>query len=144
MLGPLVVAVACGLLALSASDAPTRWFVVFLAATFLFPLTLLLRNAYTWQLTAIFFSLQAYMCLTLLPGDGVGADARGLELHLTTLLCLAALAARWPEIAARGFRRTGTMVAPFATVMATLVLATLQSTLPDFSTRVIEAAVFLT
>ena len=122
---PLAVSVACGFLALSTSDAPMRWFVVYLVGTVGLPVALLLYNAYALQLTAILLSLQAYMCLTLLPGNGTGADARGLEIHLTTLLCVVAVTMRWSEIATRGVRLTGTMVAPFLTVMGTLAFATL-------------------
>jgi O-Antigen ligase len=121
---PAIAALAVGLVALGTGDMPMRWFVVGLGATFALPFFLVFRQAYALQLGAILFSLQAYMCLTLLPGDGSGADARGLEIHLTTLLCIAALMMRWSDIAQRGLRLRGLMVQPFVIVMITLVIST--------------------
>ena len=121
----LAVSVAVGLLALAAGDLPMRWFVAFLGATFLLPAALLFYNAHTFQLTAIILALQAYMCITLLPGEGSGAAGRGLEVHLTTLLCLVALTARWSEITARGLKIKGPLFAPFVAVIATTTFSVL-------------------
>lgn len=121
----LLISVACGFMALSSGDAPMRWFVVFLAGTFALPVALLLHDAHRLQLTVMILSLQAYMCLTFGADGGSGSAGRGVELHMTTLLCLIAMATRWREIAARGFRYAGPMFGPFLAVTATLVFSTL-------------------
>lgn len=125
----LGVAVAGGLLAINSSDVPMRWFVVYLGAALLVPTVLLLRNAYSLQLGAIVFSLQAYMCLTLMADDSASWVGRsgpsGLEIHIQALLAAAALVARWPEIQRRGLRVGGEMLRPLVPVVITLVFATL-------------------